>query len=97
MTRGFKHKGLGRFFETGTQSGIKAQHAERLRLIVAALNAATDPRDLALPGLNFYPLKGDLKADGLSQSAGTGKLRFGLSEKTQMRLITRIITSEVSI
>ena len=44
MIRGFKHKGLGRFFETGGRSGIQTQHAERLRLILAQLNAAIAPR-----------------------------------------------------
>jgi proteic killer suppression protein len=61
VIRSFKHKGLGRFFETGSKSGIQAQHAERLRLILGLLNAATAPGDLALPGLKLHPLKGDRK------------------------------------
>ncbi|MBI2152269.1 MAG: type II toxin-antitoxin system RelE/ParE family toxin [Candidatus Rokubacteria bacterium] len=32
MIRGFKHKGLAKFFETGSKAGVQAQHAERLRL-----------------------------------------------------------------
>ncbi|MEX2242127.1 MAG: type II toxin-antitoxin system RelE/ParE family toxin, partial [Burkholderiales bacterium] len=43
MIRGFRHKGLRRFFETGSKSGIQAQHADRLRLILAQLGAATKP------------------------------------------------------
>lgn len=61
MTRGFKHKGLARFFETGSKSGIQAQHAERLRLVLARMNAATSPSDMGLPGLGLHPLKGDRK------------------------------------
>lgn len=61
MIRRFRHKGLQRFFETGSKSGIQAQHAERLRLILAQLNAATRPDDMALPGLVLHPLKGDRK------------------------------------
>ena len=78
---GFRHKGLGRFFETGTQSGIKAQHAERLRLILAGLNAATAPRDMALPGLNLHPLKGDRKATWSVSVSGNWRVTFRFAGK----------------
>ncbi len=61
MIRSFRHKGLQRFFETGSKSGIQARHADRLRLILALLNAATRPDDMALPGLVLHPLRGDRK------------------------------------
>lgn len=61
MIRGFRHKGLQKFFESGSKAGIQAQHAERLRLILAQLNAATKPEDMALPGLVLHPLKGNRK------------------------------------
>jgi len=32
-----------------------------LRLILAQLNAATGPGDMALPGLRLHPLKGNLR------------------------------------
>jgi proteic killer suppression protein len=38
---GFKHKGLARYFSTGSLAGVPAQHAERLRLILGRLSAAT--------------------------------------------------------
>ena len=59
MIRGFKHKGLEKFFTTGTKSGIHAQHAERLRVILGRLSAATAPADMNLPGLDLHRLKGD--------------------------------------
>ena len=59
--KGFRHKGLERFFATGSTRGIQAAHAERLRLILGRLNAATDPRDMALPGLHLHGLKGARK------------------------------------
>jgi proteic killer suppression protein len=59
VIRGFKHKGLAKLFETGSKAGIRPQHAERLRLILGRLSAATTPRDMSLPGLNLHPLKGD--------------------------------------
>jgi len=61
VIRGFKHKGLGKFFETGSKGGIQTQHVERLRLILGRLNVATSPKDMALPGLELHPLKGERK------------------------------------
>ena len=42
-------------------TGIRPDHAVRLRLILAQLNAATGPGDMALPGLRLHPLKGNLR------------------------------------
>lgn len=58
MIRSFRHKGLSRFFATGSKVGIQAAHAEPLKLILATLNAATTPNDMGLPGLKLHPLKG---------------------------------------
>ncbi|OOG26421.1 peptidase [Thioalkalivibrio denitrificans] len=58
MIRSFKSKGLEKFFLKGTKSGIQAKHADRLRLILGRLNAATDPRDMDLPGLKLHELQG---------------------------------------
>ena len=60
MIRSFRHKGLDKFFLTGKTTGIRPDHAVRLRLILARLHAAIVPRDMDLPGLRFHPLKGDL-------------------------------------
>lgn len=76
MIRTFKHKGLGRFFEAGSKSGIQAQHAERLRLILAQLNAATVPRDMALPGLDLHPLKGARKDTWAVSVSGNWRITF---------------------
>ena len=42
--KAFRHKGLERFFATGSQRGIQAKQADRLRLILGSLNAAATPR-----------------------------------------------------
>jgi proteic killer suppression protein len=59
MIQSFKHKGLERFFTTGTKSGIQANHAKRLQLILGRLNASTSPADMDLPGLYLHQLTGD--------------------------------------
>ncbi len=76
MIRGFKHKGLGRFFETGSKSGIQSQHAGRLRLILGLLSAATAPRDMALPGLDLHPLKGTRKGTWAVSVSGNWRVTF---------------------
>ena len=60
MIKTFQHKGLKAFFETGTKAGIQAQHATRLRLQLAKLNAAQSHADMDLPNWRLHPLKGNL-------------------------------------
>jgi proteic killer suppression protein len=76
VIRGFKHKGLAKFFETGSRAGIQAQQAERLRLILGRLSAATGPRDMALPGLDLHPLKGDRKGTWAVSVSGNWRVTF---------------------
>lgn len=59
MILSFKHKGLQLFYETGKKSGIQANHAKRLTLILGRLNASVSAEDMNLPGLYFHALSGD--------------------------------------
>jgi proteic killer suppression protein len=61
MIRNFKHKGVKKLYETGSQQGVSPEHTKRLRLILARLDASTSPRDMNLPGLKLHPLKGEYK------------------------------------
>jgi toxin HigB-1 len=76
VIRRIRHKGLQRFFETGSKSGIQAQHADRLRLILAQLSAAMKPQDMALPGLVLHPLKGDRKGAWAVRVSGNWRVTF---------------------
>lgn len=58
MIKTFKHKGLEVFFTLGKVTGVRPDHAKKLRLILARLNVSISPRDMALPGLRLHPLKG---------------------------------------
>lgn len=79
--RSFRHKGLERFFTTGSRVGIQAKHAERLRLILGRLNVAAEPRDMNLPGLDLHPLKGDQKGRWAVKVGGNWRLTFGFVGK----------------
>jgi len=61
MLKSFRHKGLERFFLTGSKSGIQAVHAAKLRLQLGALDQAIKPEDLSAPSWGLHPPKGDLK------------------------------------
>lgn len=61
MILSFRHKGLERFFLTGSVAGIQARHAAKLRLILAHLDQAKVIEDMDAPGLKLHPLKGDRK------------------------------------
>jgi len=72
----WRHKGLRLFFETGGTRGIRQEHARRLRLILARLNASTAPLDMNLPGLRLHPLKGQLKGAWAVDVSGNWRVVF---------------------
>jgi toxin HigB-1 len=76
VIRAFKHKGLAKFFETGSKAGVQAQHGERRRLILGRLSAATAPGDMALPGLDLHPLKGARKGTWAVSVSGNWRVTF---------------------
>ena len=61
MIRSIRHKGLRRLYEHDDARGVMAGHAEKLRDILARLDAAGTVEDLDLPGFRLHPLKGELK------------------------------------
>jgi len=61
MIKLIRHKGLTRFYSTGSTSGIQPDHAKKLRMQLAALDTATSVEDIDIPGFRFHPLKGEWK------------------------------------
>ena len=64
----------------GTKAGIYAKHASQLRLILGRLNVASEPRDMALPGLELHPLKGDRKDSWAVKASGNWRVTFIFSD-----------------
>jgi len=81
VIRGFKHKGLEKFFSTGSKAGIQAQHAERLRVILGRLSASIAPQDMNLPGLDLHQLKGDRKGTWAVKVSGNWRITFAFVGK----------------
>ncbi|MGB6006815.1 MAG: type II toxin-antitoxin system RelE/ParE family toxin [Castellaniella sp.] len=67
---------MKRFFETGSLSGIQANHAKRLRLQLAALDTAVVLSDLDVPGFDLHPLKGFMKGRWSISVNGNWRITF---------------------
>jgi toxin HigB-1 len=61
MVRSIRHKGLKRLYEDDDPRGVTAEHVEKLRDILARLDAARAAEDMDLPGFRLHALKGELK------------------------------------
>ena len=61
MIISFKHKGLQKFYETGSTAGIQSTHKTKLRMILAALDSTQEIDDMNIPGYKLHSLKGKLK------------------------------------
>jgi toxin HigB-1 len=61
MIRSIRHRGLRRLYEDNDPRGVMAEHAEKLRDILARLDAARVVTDMDLPGFRLHPLRGNLQ------------------------------------
>jgi proteic killer suppression protein len=72
----FKHKGLRKFFETGSAAAIQANHSKRLRLQLTALDTAETINDMDIPGFSLHPLKGEMRGRWAISVNGNWRLTF---------------------
>jgi proteic killer suppression protein len=61
MIRSIRHKGLKRLHQDDDRRGVIAEHVEKLRDILARLDAAGTASDMDLPGFRLHALKGNLR------------------------------------
>ena len=59
MIKSFKHKGLEKFYESGSNKGVQANHVKKLRMQLAALDTAQSIDDVDIPGYRLHQLTGD--------------------------------------
>lgn len=72
----FRHKGLRQLFETGSAKGVNVGHKVKLLSILAALDVAATPAELALPSYRLHPLKGALKGHWSIWVNGNWRITF---------------------
>lgn len=76
MIQSFNHKGLMRFFLSGSLTGIQPQHGKRLRMLLAALDTAKSIEDMNLPGSRLHSLKGKRRGVWSVRIDGNWRLTF---------------------
>ena len=76
MIKSFRHKGLRKFYETGSVAGIQTDHKSRLRMILAALDTSLEIKDMDIPGFKFHPLKAKLKGRWSVSVSGNWRITF---------------------
>lgn len=78
------HKGLHRFFETGNTKGLVGD-IERLRRILAFIDAASDLKELAVPpNFGLHELTGDRKGQWSMTVTKNWRLTFSINALSQL-------------
>jgi proteic killer suppression protein len=76
MIRSFKHKGLEKFYVADSKAGIIPSHAEKLRVLLYALDQAKKPQDMGFKAWALHPLKGSLEGYWSVKVNGNWRLTF---------------------
>jgi toxin HigB-1 len=77
MIRTFRSKALRSFAVRGDSSKLSVPNVDRVRRILARLNAAVRPQDMNLPGYRFHLLKGFAKGRYAVDASGNWRITFG--------------------
>jgi proteic killer suppression protein len=80
MIKSFKHKGLERFYSSGSTRGIQANHANKLRMQLAALDTAQTIEDLDIPGYRLHPLRGNRQGSWSITVSGNWRVTFEFTD-----------------
>jgi proteic killer suppression protein len=76
MIGSFRHKGIERFFKTGSKAGIQTSHARRLNEQLTVLNVAIRPEQMNVPGWQWRRLTGKLREHWAVSVNGNWRLTF---------------------
>jgi toxin HigB-1 len=80
MIRSFRSKPLQRFFGSGDGRGLSVQNTKRIANILRALDDASRPEDMNLPGFHFHALTGRYKGRYAVNASGNWRITFGWTE-----------------
>jgi proteic killer suppression protein len=76
MIRSFRDEVLERFFATGDGRRLSVQNTRRIANILRALDDASRPEDMNLPGFRFHALVGRYAVN----ASGNWRITFGWIE-----------------
>ncbi len=80
MIVSFNHKGLEKFFTTGSTAGIQFKHKNKLTLQLRALDIAESPLDMNAPNWRLHALTGDLDGHWAIDVSGNWRLTFRFND-----------------
>ena len=86
MILSFSHKGLEKFFETGTKKGIIPDHASKLERILDRLDSSVCPDDMNLPGYNLHKLTGKDKGKWSVWVNGNYRVIFSFQDENAAKV-----------
>jgi len=76
MIKTFKHKGLEKYYLTGSKKRIRASHSNRIRMQLAALDTAQSLDDMDIPGYRLHQLTGSRKGIWSITVSGNWRITF---------------------
>lgn len=76
MIESFRHRGIEKFFLTGSKAGIQPAHAPKLALQLFQLNRSRSFRDMNAPGWELHELRGNLVGHWSVKVNGNWRLTF---------------------
>jgi proteic killer suppression protein len=76
VIKDFRHRGLEKFFRTGSKAGIQPKHANKLQLQLFALDNSKAPGDMNAPGWKLHRLAGELADHFAVSVSGNWRLTF---------------------
>jgi proteic killer suppression protein len=76
MIRSFRHKGLKALYEGKRSAKVVRSHVSKLERILSALDEATGPNEMELPGYRLHRLKGKRKGNFSVWVSGNWRVTF---------------------
>lgn len=80
MIGSIRHRGLRKFYETGSKAGVQASHVNRLRMLLTALDTAQQIGDMDVPGFRLHVLSGKSKDRWSTSVSGNWRLTIEFRE-----------------
>lgn len=76
MILSFRHRGIERYFLTGSKAGIQPRHAAKLADQLTLINIARKPEEMDVPGWQGHALEGNLAGHWAVSVNGNWRLTF---------------------
>jgi proteic killer suppression protein len=76
LIKSFKHKGLEKFYLTGSKAGIIPSHASKLQSQLTRLDDALNAKDMGVPGFSLHQLHGAMAGHWSVRVNGNWRLTF---------------------